>query len=607
MGGPCPAGGGLTVTPRIAIISGPNKGTIVPLEGDEVSVGRDEANQLRLLEPLVSRRHCVIRKTPDGHLVADLNSTNGTLVNGVPVKEQRLSHGDHLRVGDSVLLILLRDAESGPTRTSVELGNNVLGAEPIELPWDDARQLGPPGPGDNASPLGRVTQDLRTLVHVGAVVNSAGSVAQLAEQLLASLFDVVPAERGAILLLDDDGQIGPSFARTRDGSAAAGVRVSRTIVERVLAKGVAVLSNDVLAVEGFSGAPSLQGVRSVLAVPLRVDGRKLGAIYVDASAPGKRFDLDHLRLLASVVAMAAGALERALHAERLGRENDRLREDLAIEHNMIGESPIMRAVYEFVAKVAPSDATVLIHGESGTGKELVARAIHRNSPRADKPFVAINCAALAETLLESELFGHEKGAFTGAVAQQEGLLELADGGTLFLDEIGEMAAGLQAKLLRVLQEREFERVGGTRPIPIDVRVIAATNRDLAQAVQSGTFREDLYYRLNVVSVTHPAAARATRGHLAARALLRRAQRRERASVASPGSVPPRAPASRPTTGRATCASSRTRSSARSSSARPSWSYPRTCPSICSSSSIRRQAGRPRPGATTKRCSMRSGG
>jgi len=164
----------------------------------------------------------------------------------------------------------------------------------------------------------------------------------------------------------------------------------------------------------------------------------------------------------------------------------------------------MRDVYQFIARVAPRDITVLIFGESGTGKELVARAIHRTSSRANKPCVAINCAALAENLLESELFGHEKGAFTGAIAQKKGKLEIAEGGTVFLDEIGELAPLLQAKLLRVLQEREFERVGGTRTIKLDVRLITATNRDLEEEVKKGRFREDLFYRLNVVSLRMPA-------------------------------------------------------------------------------------------------------
>ncbi|MDP3001422.1 MAG: sigma 54-interacting transcriptional regulator [Bryobacterales bacterium] len=189
--------------------------------------------------------------------------------------------------------------------------------------------------------------------------------------------------------------------------------------------------------------------------------------------------------------------------ERLELENRRLQAASHVDHDMVGDSPAIRGVYQFIAKVAPTESTVLIDGESGTGKELVARAVHRNSRRATKPFVALNCAAIAETLLESEMFGHEKGSFTGAVAQKRGKLEAADGGTIFLDEIGEMSPGLQAKLLRVLQEHEFERVGGTRTVRTDLRVVAATNRDLAEQARKGAFRQDLYYRLNVVKVTMP--------------------------------------------------------------------------------------------------------
>jgi len=189
--------------------------------------------------------------------------------------------------------------------------------------------------------------------------------------------------------------------------------------------------------------------------------------------------------------------------ERLELENRRLQAASHVDHDMVGDSPAIRGVYQFIAKVAPTESTVLIDGESGTGKELVARALHRNSRRAAKPFVALNCAAITETLLESEMFGHEKGSFTGAVAQKRGKLEVADGGTIFLDEIGEMSPGLQAKLLRVLQEHEFERVGGTRTVRTDLRVVAATNRDLAEQTRKGAFRQDLYYRLNVVKVTMP--------------------------------------------------------------------------------------------------------
>ena len=174
------------------------------------------------------------------------------------------------------------------------------------------------------------------------------------------------------------------------------------------------------------------------------------------------------------------------------------------EETLLGESARMKAVYRLLAKVAPADSTVLIEGESGTGKELAARALHRNSRRSGKPLLAINCAAIPEALLESDLFGHERGAFTGAATQKKGRLEVADGGSVFLDEIGELAPALQVKLLRVLQEREFERVGGTQPIKVDIRLIAATNRNLEEAVWKREFRRDLYYRLAVVKMTMPA-------------------------------------------------------------------------------------------------------
>jgi DNA-binding NtrC family response regulator len=199
-------------------------------------------------------------------------------------------------------------------------------------------------------------------------------------------------------------------------------------------------------------------------------------------------------------------LGKALEKRALTREAESLREQVRQRtrfHNIIGEAPQLQAVYEVVKRAAGTRATVLILGESGTGKELIAQALHHESPRKDKPFIKVHCAALSENLLESELFGHEKGSFTGAVARKEGRFELADGGTLFLDEIGDISPAVQVKLLRVLQEREFERVGGTQTVKVDVRIVAATHRDLAAEVKAGKFREDLYYRLNVVAVTLP--------------------------------------------------------------------------------------------------------
>jgi Nif-specific regulatory protein len=284
------------------------------------------------------------------------------------------------------------------------------------------------------------------------------------------------------------------------------IKGSQTIVTQVMQEGVALLSNDLLKAEEFSKAPSLLSahVCSVLCVPLIIFEKTLGIIYLETSDHIARFDEDHLQLLAGIAGIAASALENAQHLEWFAQENLRLHEEIRVEHRMIGQSPAMQAVVKFIGRAAPTDATVLIRGESGTGKELAANAIHLNSSRSEKPFVAINGATLSETLLESELFGHEKGAFTGAISQKRGKLEIADGGTLFLDEVGELAPLIQAKLLRVLQEREFERVGGTRPIKVDVRLVAATNKDLEAAIRAGTFRQDLYYRINVVSINMPA-------------------------------------------------------------------------------------------------------
>jgi two-component system, NtrC family, response regulator HydG len=317
---------------------------------------------------------------------------------------------------------------------------------------------------------------------------------------------VAPAERGAILLNGHGNTDFTSvFARNRNTSDVRAVRVSRTIAHQVVNQGLAILGSDIVSSNAFSGVESLiaSQVHSLLCVPLLVFEKVIGCIYLDSTNPAARFEQDHLELVTAIAGISAVALENARQLDWLVQENQRLHSEINLDHNMVGESARMKEVYRFLSRVAPTDSTVLIDGESGTGKELAARAIHRNSPRAEKAFVAINCAALTETLLESELFGHEKGSFTGAFAQKKGKLEVANGGVVFLDEIGELAPVLQSKLLRVIQEREFERVGGTRPIPVDIRLIAATNKNLADAVKAGTFRGDLYYRLNVVSVTMP--------------------------------------------------------------------------------------------------------
>jgi len=457
-----------------------------------------------LNDPSVSRRHCLIRKNgvTDSFHVIDLESYNGTFVNGVPVAEKALTHGDQIALGDIRFLFLTHD---DPSTTIPLQENDLISRSTIRLEREQAFYLRPEGVLPEISGDLRVIRERNALLRISTTINSIREWNELQQRLLELTFEVVPAERGAILLADEHCE---EFVSCRGWNRQSGaddsIKVSQTISRQVLREVVAVLSNEV--VQGENGElPSLveAQVSSLLCVPLVAFEKPLGVIYLDTSSRVARFDEGHLQLLTAIAGVAAIAFENARRFEVLEKENRRLQHEVKLEHQMVGESQSMREVYALLSKVAATASTVLLLGESGTGKELAARAIHLNSPRASKAFVAINCATLTESLLESELFGHEKGAFTGAIQQKRGKLELADGGTVFLDEVGELSPAIQVKLLRALQTREFERVGGTRPIKVDVRMIAATNRDLKAAIKAGQFREDLYYRLNVVSIPMP--------------------------------------------------------------------------------------------------------
>ncbi|MDT4965394.1 MAG: two-component system, NtrC family, response regulator HydG [Acidobacteriota bacterium] len=482
------------MNPRLATIAGPLKGTIFTLTETETPLGRESANAICLSDASVSRKHCVI--TQEGELVkiSDLDSLNGTFVNDVPVKERYLDHGDRIKIGDYTFSFLLGEGEVPITSSTVLMDESkiITGANTLQVRVADAFHL--------------MARDLSALMKISTTINSVRGLEALQRQLLELIFEVVPAERGAILLLEDNQKDFTSiFGLDRKEGPNRAVHVSRTITERVVKEGISFMSNDVQQSDAVGDSESLisMSIQALLCVPLMLFEKAVGVIYVYASDPLTRFDQDQMQLVTAISRIAAVALENARHVEWLESENQRLQEDIQLEHNMVGESQRMRDVYQFIARVAPISSTVLILGESGTGKELAARAIHLNSPRKNKAFIAVNCAALTETLLESELFGHEKGAFTGAIAQKKGKLEVADGGTLFLDEVGEMPPLLQAKLLRVLQEQEFERVGGTRTLKVDIRLVAATNKDLEEAIRKGEFRQDLYYRLNVVSLSMP--------------------------------------------------------------------------------------------------------
>jgi len=493
------------VNPRLVAIAGPLKDSNFDLPTGELSIGRDAANVLAISDPSVSRRHCVVVRDADKFKVRDLESRNGTLVNGTPVREQLLRHGDQLSVGDSLFVFLIEETEEGALPSQVEFEEGSPAHSTVRLRPADVLYLQPDKILSALPATSRLARNLNALLKISRVVHSIRDLEALQSEILTLIFEVAPAERGAILLSGSGKEFASVYARQRAADDDRPVKVSRTIARQVLDQGVAVLGNDITASQNFSSVESLviSQVRSLLCVPLLVFEKVIGCIYLDSSSLAVRFDEDNLQLVTAIAGISAVAVENARHLDWLVQENLRLNSEINLEHNLVGESPRMKEVYQFLGRVAPAGSNVLIEGESGTGKELAARAIHHNSLRSEKPFVAINCAAITETLLESELFGYEKGAFTGAYMQKKGKLEVANSGVVFLDEIGELAPLMQSKLLRVIQEREFERVGGTRPISVDIRLIAATNKNLAEAVKAGTFRSDLYYRLNVVSVTMP--------------------------------------------------------------------------------------------------------
>jgi Nif-specific regulatory protein len=468
------------VQPRLLAVRGPLKGHVIPLPEGEYCVGRHATNDLQLEDNAVSRRHCLFIRSSDCCTLKDLDSRNGTFVTGTPVTEQLLEPGDEIRIGASVFCYLADDNAGLPSekQRSVSSTRELRFEESLYLSSDEYTIL---------PPSARALHDLRTLLRVSTMLHSfrglhdttSASAAEILRSHLTSLLlDLIPASHAAIIIPGvNPGHLAPN----------------PQVLDRALQERVVVWQD-----ADESNGPSF------LAAPLVVRDEVAAVVYLESRDSEQRFDEGHLQLLTAIAGMAAVAWENATILGWLQEENERLQSELKIEHGMVGVSDKLRDLQRQIAKVAPSNSNVLILGESGTGKELIARALHRNSLRAAGPFVAINCAALTETLLESELFGHERGAFTGAVTQKKGKLEVAEGGTVFLDEIGELSPLLQAKLLRVLQEREMERVGGTKTISLNIRLLAATNRDLEQAVQKGDFRRDLFYRLNVVSLKAPA-------------------------------------------------------------------------------------------------------
>jgi Nif-specific regulatory protein len=475
--------------PKLVAVDGPLRGHVFEVDDGPWGLGRGNANRIFVDDPSLSRLHCTLEWRGGELWLKDLDSHNGTFLNGAPVREHVVQDGDEIQAGRSVFRVLGREGAAGVESPSVRFeGSGIDNPTLLALPSQESVYL-KPGEGYAGVPSARgAMKGYQTLLRVAEAVHASGELEPLADALLQVLLGSMPAERAALLLFRE-GEEEPFLVFTRDRTAGAGVsfEVNRAAVDRALEQRHSILSG-----------------RALLAAPLLDRQRALGVVYLDAAGSPNRLDPDDLQLLAAAGVICGPPIANALEFGRIQEENRELREEIHIRHEMVGESAAMQEVYRLIGRVASTDSSVLILGETGTGKELVARAIHRNSAREKGPFVAINCASLTENLLESELFGHERGAFTGAVSQKRGKLELADRGTLFLDEIGELPSAIQSKLLRVLQEREFERLGGTRTIRVDLRILAATNRDLRAAAATGAFRDDLYYRLNVVAVRLPA-------------------------------------------------------------------------------------------------------
>ncbi len=472
----------------------------------KVRIGRAPECELLLDEDGVSRIHCEVKPCSEGLELADLRSTNGTFVNGTRVQEATLRAGDRVTVGRRLLCV--EDAAAATAALPHERTTLAPGGE-VEVALD-AGAAYPPA----SLSLESQRRHLESLYGILRTIGEAPSVPEMFGGILRTILDTLPFDSGHVLI----GALrAPELIGARDGGAepelvaiASHAKVgrappaSRTVVRRVVKTGQAVLANDVLADAGLAAAKSIAAARTlrIACAPIPLRGRA-GVLYVAASglaAPVGAEDVAFLNAAARQIGLAADALTER---ELLVRENELLKRG-APSHQLVGSSETMRKLREMVERAAAVEATVLITGESGTGKELVARGVHDASPRAGKPFVALNCGVLPGNVVQSELFGHEKGAFTGATARRRGLVELAHGGTLFLDEIGELVPEIQVMLLRLLEEKRFFRVGGQEEVRADVRFVAATNRDLEAACRQGSFRSDLLFRLKVVEIRTPA-------------------------------------------------------------------------------------------------------
>ncbi len=485
--------------PLLRIIDGVEKGRVFEIGTTRVTLGREPENAICLPDVKASRVHSEIVCKEGRWLVKDLGSSNGTWSEDGRIESLPLVDGATFRIGRTWLRF-----ESKAPQTNSELAS--VGGETV-LGLDKTHTSGLLLVGGD-----RVNAYLALLHHIVLQCNGARGRDELFDILDDVAADALEGDRVAVFLPDADGwSLWPPHEkrlRARWGAAP----FARTLLAEVrvrrepLLVAMPPLMRSATPEADLAPSPSMvqSGMTTAMAAPLRLGDEIHALLYVDRLNGAKPFTRTDLEFLAAVANQLAVQLANNQKVALLTAEVERLAvapRRAAVQ--LVGSDPVMQAVQSFIARAAPTGAPVLVLGESGTGKELVARAVHQQSKRADKPLQVVNCAAIAENLVESTLFGHVKGAFTGADETRPGVFELADGATLFLDEVGELPLGTQAKLLRALEQGEVQRVGDSSLRKVDVRVIAATNRDLVEETKAGRFREDLYHRLNVLVVTLP--------------------------------------------------------------------------------------------------------
>jgi two-component system, NtrC family, response regulator HydG len=495
-----------------------------------LTIGRDSTNRIVVQDDRCSRRHAEVFCANDGWVVRDLGSSNGTLVNKNEITGQAtLEEGHSIRIGAAELLFTHDITQKlGSQPISLESDTRV---KPLNPQTTNTGQLNDPSK-DEPEILERrhrsrflekdagdavVAKEFASLYRLGSALLAAENILDMAQTAIDGLMEVLTADLGAVLLLPEPTAEDANVDELRLVAFRAPDdmpyhRVSDRLSRVALTGGDGTLAMDV---SGDSSAGTFQtlekmNAESVICAPIRGGKLIYGLIHLYSLTPDHALDADSLEFTLAVAEHMSGILAKLTEQEQLADglarakgEAKQLRKMLAVESDLIGKSESMRVLKDQIARFASKESTALVRGESGVGKELVARAIHFNSPRRERPFVCLNCAALTETLLESELFGHEKGAFTGATDRKPGKFEQANGGTIFLDEVGEMSPQIQAKFLRVLEGQSFERVGGHTTVSVDVRVVAATNRELEQAVRENEFRKDLFFRLNILDIEVP--------------------------------------------------------------------------------------------------------